>query len=770
MHHYLTKYVVLKHQYSRVNQEINPTAFETEKMALAPVTELSQESAAIDGNATLDSAQYQIKFTDIQDLTCVPQEAEDSPLIDKTVFNQILRIKLQTKGKEKVLEAIEELKKIEEVLDAEPEYNYYAQEDMTPNDPYFSTQSWGLKKIHAESAWDITTGSSNVKVGVMEAGIASHADLNAHILSGNFTPAANADLSHGTHVAGIIGAVSNNGIGIAGTAQVALVPLDRTKFVDSLTYANSNHIAIINASFRYTVSSVDPTPAPPSTAHANAIQQYNGLLICSAGNDSNNTDSTPQYPAAYPCDNIISVASTDSSDVLAGSSNYGAVSVDLAAPGVGILSTYPPAMCSDGTHRSGHVANGYHTMGGTSMAAPHVSGVAALIKSIRPDLDALQIKSCILKGVTAVSGLSGKCATGGRLNALAALQLAQGLYTTVTVTGDYNGDGREDLALIKSYPFSDTAIEVCLSTGSAYTAATTWWRSGTGVFNMNWVKDRVAAGDFDGDGKDEIAVFYGYSDNRMNIIAFDPQSSAAFQKAIWRSYPAGTWDASRLDGTITSGNFVANVGSIGKDELVGIYQYAAGDVKFFVWRFSLEDAVPVLTQSVWRQYSAGTFNTSWMQGMVTVGDLDNDGYDEYIIGYGYDNHAFKVLRYKYSASAAGFESSTWYNAPAGSFKIDRMRNRFTFLDFDDVSYKEIGFIYLQDNGNVDFILVNNIGSSRCLRSFTAAQFNATLCSHVSFGDTDGDDKKEMIVIYQYPPSLYKIFSYTPSKTIDYGNI
>lgn len=232
--------VVLKHQYSRVNQEINPTAFETEKMALAPVTELSQESAAIDGNATLDSAQYQIKFTDIQDLTSVPQEAEDSPLIDKTVFNQILRIKLQTKGKEKVLEAIEELKKIEGVLDAEPEYNYYAQEDMTPNDPYFSTQSWGLKKIHAESAWDITTGSSNVKVGVMEAGIASHADLNAHILSGNFTPAANADLSHGTHVAGIIGAVSNNGIGIAGTAQVALIPLDRTKFVDSLTYANSN--------------------------------------------------------------------------------------------------------------------------------------------------------------------------------------------------------------------------------------------------------------------------------------------------------------------------------------------------------------------------------------------------------------------------------------------------------------------------------------------------------------------------------------------------
>ena len=109
-----------------------------------------------------------------------------------------------------------------------------------------------------------------------------------------------------------------------------------------------------------------------------------------------------------------------------------------------------------------------------------------------------------------------------------------------------------------------------------------------------------------------------------------------------------------------------------------------------------------------------------------------------------------------------FNSGTWFSAPAGSYDIECMRDRFVFVNFSDVAYKEIGVIYQRNSGDVDFILLNNMTNNRYLRRFTSAQFNASFCSHVSSGDTDGDDDDELIVIYEYPPAVYRVFGYSLS--------
>jgi len=272
--------VILKHAYSEVNAEIDVENFETSKIMVAGSIRSRRNAAA----TTSDMSQT-IEIASVQDLMVIEETDGENSLVDTDNFKQILSLKLANPGKEKVLEAISELEKLDMVWAAVPDYNYEIAEDYTPNDPYFNnTYQWGAKKISAEGAWDITTGNSNIKVGVFESGIASHSDLNTHVQSGNFTPSADADLSHGTHVAGIIGAVINNGVGIAGMAQVSLILLDRSDFVNSLTYAMNNNISVINASFYYALSDGE-TPASSHPVHEAAIGNYNGLLVCSAGNE-----------------------------------------------------------------------------------------------------------------------------------------------------------------------------------------------------------------------------------------------------------------------------------------------------------------------------------------------------------------------------------------------------------------------------------------------------------------------------------------------------
>lgn len=481
-----------------------------------------------------------------------------------------------------VPQAVEALESNPAVAYAEPNWVYHAL--ATPNDPRYPSL-WGLAKISAPGAWNVTTGSAAVKVAVVDTGIASdQLDLAGNVVGGYDFVQGDADPldfnGHGTHVAGTIGARGDNGLGVTGVNwRVSLIPVrvldgngsgSSANVAAGFAYACAQGASIVNASLGGTGYSQAMRDAIASPACANT------LFVVAAGNDGVSDDVAPHYPCnfgAAPDDlpNVICVAATDRNDRLASFSNYGR-SVDLAAPGVDIESTWPaydtlaldsfegglgswaPATSSgvsfgvspvhangsfsvtdspagnyadrtdsrlvglssfsslagrvgcrlsynlrldtepghdyfevlgsaDGTTYSGSrwsgstggaflplstdvsqfdgspsfvpalrlvsdgdgvvgdggyvddlrlaclkpAAESYGTISGTSMATPHVAGVAALIKAAHPAYTVAQLKAAILDHTDQLASLSGKVATGGRLDACNALGCASGV-------------------------------------------------------------------------------------------------------------------------------------------------------------------------------------------------------------------------------------------------------------------------------------------------------------------------------------------------------
>jgi subtilisin family serine protease/subtilisin-like proprotein convertase family protein len=341
------------------------------------------------------------------------------------------------------------------VLFAEPDYRITLQKE--PNDPSYpalhalnNTGAAGTADadIDAPEAWEITTGDHETIVAVIDTGVDyTHPDLAANIwintdeIPGNGIDDDNNgyiddrrgydfanrdsdpmdDHFHGTHVAGTIGAVGDNGLGIVGVNwHVQIMPL---KFLDAggagyesdaiaaLNYAVANGAVVSNNSW----GGGGFSPAF-QTALQNAANQGH-IFVAAAGNLNLDNDTFPFYPASYNVDNVISVAATDASDNLAYFSNYGEQSVDLAAPGANILSTFPTRL-TDAMRNAGFSTN-YQSISGTSMAAPHVTGVIALISSLHPDWTYDQIIDQVLGTVDLIPGLA--TVTGGRVNAASAV-------------------------------------------------------------------------------------------------------------------------------------------------------------------------------------------------------------------------------------------------------------------------------------------------------------------------------------------------------------
>lgn len=244
---------------------------------------------------------------------------------------------------------------------------------FTPNDPYFGNQ-WGMTKIKAPEAWDITKGLSDVKIAILDTGIdQNHEDLKAKIVANkNFTWSWTVDdrYGHGTHVAGIAAAITNNAKGVAGVGfnsslmNVKVLGDNGSGYyswvANGIIWAANNGAKVINLSLGGT------SPSKTLEYAANYAWSKGSVLAAAAGNDNT---TTPFYPAYYA--NCIAVAATDKNDAKASFSNYGDW-VDIAAPGVDIFSTMP-------NHKNRLRTRNYGYLSGTSMSAPHVSGVAALI-------------------------------------------------------------------------------------------------------------------------------------------------------------------------------------------------------------------------------------------------------------------------------------------------------------------------------------------------------------------------------------------------------
>ncbi|MBQ9563954.1 MAG: S8 family serine peptidase [Synergistaceae bacterium] len=347
----------------------------------------------------------------------------------------------------------------------------YLADEVTPDDARFG-ELWGMRAINAPGAWAVTTGSDQVYVAVIDSGIATtHPDLAENVdtkFSRNFYASAENDYyaqgdgniedqqRHGTHVSGIIGAVGNNGTGVVGVSWrpkiIALKAFGAGQdaylsyIISALNYlkgvldANADlNLAAVNLSL------VGYSTATPSQVRNEmdedgyhllwqALSAVDGtnraVLVVAAGNagievgvpsprsGSDYALGSYAYPASMEgLENLIVVGAIREDGTLASFSNYSASKVHLAAPGVNILSTAPYSS----------VKAGYITIKGTSQAAPHVAGAAALLRSVYPNATASQIKEALLKGASSTEALSGKAAYGlldvkGALDALAAAQ------------------------------------------------------------------------------------------------------------------------------------------------------------------------------------------------------------------------------------------------------------------------------------------------------------------------------------------------------------
>ncbi|NPA53180.1 MAG: S8 family serine peptidase [Aquificae bacterium] len=340
-------------------------------------------------------------------------------------------------------EAIKLLKDLDFVEYVEPDILFKLSAKKNPNDTYYERQ-WGLNNsydtdIDAPEGWAKETGSKDIIIAIIDTGVDyNHEDLKDNIwknskecsgragvdddgngyvddcygwnaLNDNGNP--KDDNGHGTHVAGIAAAVGNNGKGIAGVSwHSKILPL---KFMDSngqgrlsdaiecMEYIVNNvrkgeNIKIANASWGgYQTSSALKDAIKK-------LKEQDILFVAAAGNDKNNNDERPYYPASFDLANIISVAATDKNDNLADFSNYGKNTVDVAAPGAEIISTYP--------------GNKYRYMSGTSMSTPHVSGLAALIWSQNKGYSYYDVKSIIESKGDKLSSLSGLIRTESRIN------------------------------------------------------------------------------------------------------------------------------------------------------------------------------------------------------------------------------------------------------------------------------------------------------------------------------------------------------------------
>jgi Zn-dependent metalloprotease/subtilisin family serine protease len=377
--------------------------------------------------------------------------------------------------------AIDAIRHQSGVLYVEP--NYIRTLNAIPDDASFGSL-YGLHNtgqtggtpgadIDAVKAWETHKGSGSTVIGVIDTGIDYlHPDLadniwvnpgeipgngidddgNGYVDDVHGYDFINNDSdpmdghSHGTHVAGTIAARGNNGMGVVGVNwQASLMAIkifsdggstNDATILNAVAYANAMGVKVTNNSW----GGGPFSQSLKDIINDGAVNGY--LFIAAAGNNyGNNNDTSPQYPASYDCENIISVASTDHNDLMSSFSNYGATSVDLAAPGSNVYSTTP--------------SGNYGSKSGTSMATPHVAGAAGLLMSYNPSLSGAEIKQILLEAVDIIPSVSGKVLSNGRLNVANAIEnagaawlqaapaeagiLAPGTTQNITVTVDPKG-------------------------------------------------------------------------------------------------------------------------------------------------------------------------------------------------------------------------------------------------------------------------------------------------------------------------------------------
>jgi subtilisin family serine protease len=361
--------------------------------------------------------------------------------------------------------AIAQFRAMPEVLAVQPNFIRRVIAPAPPNDPFWvAGLLWGLERIGAKGAWSgFTTGDPNVVIADVDTGVDyTHPDLSANmwhnpaeiagnsvdddnngyvddvygidVINANEAPGGPEDpmddQGHGTHVAGTLAGVGNNGAGVSGVTWNSRILA--CKFIgsngegtDADAIACFDYLVALKqrgVNIRVSNNSWGSTdgPAPALEAAVDAAGAAGILNVFAAGNVGADNDATPHYPSGFASPSVLAVAASDESDGRASFSNFGATTVDLAAPGSNIISTY--------------LNSGYAISSGTSMATPHVAGAAALLVAIDPSLSVAALKTLLMDSVDAIPSWETAVVAGGRLNVFrAAAMLTNTPFPTATL-------------------------------------------------------------------------------------------------------------------------------------------------------------------------------------------------------------------------------------------------------------------------------------------------------------------------------------------------
>ncbi len=705
-----------------------------------------------------------------------------------------------------VKQAVHELQSDPDVLYAEP--NYKIKADVTPNDPYFSSQ-WALTKINSENAWKQSTGSAQIITAVIDSGVDSQQedlranrwvntgeipgnavddDKNGYIddyAGWNFVGNDNNptdDFGHGTHVSGIIGAVGNNATGISGVAWNArLMPLkfigkDGTGTVDNavraIRYAIDKHANIANHSWGCDCqSNILDTAIKEATA-------WGMVTVVAAGNQ--NSNSLNVSPASIP--ESIVVAATDTTDAKASFSNWGA-NIDLAAPGVDILST----RASLDTLCMSTIFNQYYCkLSGTSMAAPHVTGVAALLLSKNPTLSNLEVRQLLRSGAADIGTPGQDSHFGyGRIDSeKSLLSLSTPVlspyislprpnskvnYSSINLTGTVSGS-----------TFSRYQIQVS-SAGSAwqtiYTSTTPVQNSilapSSSFANLNDGLYNIRLKAIDTQNREYNYDIYQIEIDNFNLKIDAPSwlisqgvnkivGTALAQKGITLSSYKLEWGTGDSPSSwSTSGISLTNNGTVGVDNntLATWDTSTLAPNQKYILRLTavstnqnkgiLDVQVQVDPNLVsgWPQLiPTSNFNTGTGTVIYPVeADLDNDGQKEIIV----TSPAGKVYAYSSAGSLrAGFpfsaDSGYYFNTPAN------------ISDIDNDGVPEI-LLSAVNTSNANFVkrkiyIINTSG--QLFVGWTSPIIDSTVMSDATpaVADLEGDGTKELLLIEGSPSS------------------
>jgi len=669
----------------------------------------------------------------------------------------------------------------DDVVYAEPNYLYHTM--STPNDPGFSSL-WSFYNvaspgadIHVVPAWDISTGSRQNIVAVLDTGVDyTHPDLAANIWTApaSFTvnlsygtltcPAGSHGYNalahtcdpmdsdgHGTHVAGILGAVGNNLIGITGVNWVASIMPIRIASTSALgTVSTSDAIDAIEFAIQVkNLFASSTTPAnvrvlsnswggnPFSQALLDEIQRANTndmLFVAAAGNLSQNTDLYPLYPAAYSAPNIISVAATNSSDGLASFSNYGPATVHLGAPGTTIYSTWP-----GGTYR---------TVNGTSMSTPHVSGAAALVLSAC-NLNTANLKSTLLSAVDLVPALSGKTITGGRLDVNNAIRScvpppasrptkSAVSFVKVDVAtqggwkGRYGGDGWAIPGDSSSYPayVQVSLLDPAVWTWAATTAdsrapqkaasvsdrvASTWYDANGFVFDLNLIDGEVH----------QIALYlldWDFSSRAERVDIMDAGTGSVLDTRNIANFSLGKYVVWNL-----SGHIQIRVTLTGAVNAVtsGIFFDAPGVIPDVSTASAVFQTLDSTTQGSWK----GVYG---VDGYGIVNDSSN--YPGYVqisaitaTPFTWANSTTDGRALEKAASSTDRIASSWYNSNAFWYDMN-----FTDGNSHQVALYVLDWDFYSRTQRIDVLdLIGNVLDTRTVSNFGQGQYVTwTLRGHV----------------------------------------